>query len=261
MIHAFFRISKEEGIRALYNGVAPALLRQATYGALKLGIYHAVKRKLVKEPKDEKLYLNVTAGVIAGAFSSAICNPTDVLKVRMQAEYKTGAAQLSMMKSFGKMFSEEGLRGLYRGVGPTSQRATVIAGVELPVYDASKKFILDKNLMEDHPGTHFVASAVAALAGAIASNPIDVAKTRMMNQRNLKVQSDSTQVLYRSAMHCITMTVRTEGFFALYRGFIPNFARLCPWNIIVSLIYYMFVMTMFFMTYEQYKNIGNQTLP
>jgi hypothetical protein len=31
----------------------------------------------------------------------------------MQAEYKTGV-QLSMTKSFGKMFSEEGLRGLYR---------------------------------------------------------------------------------------------------------------------------------------------------
>ncbi len=30
---------------------------------------------------DETLYYNVLAGVIAGAVSSAICNPTDVLKV------------------------------------------------------------------------------------------------------------------------------------------------------------------------------------
>ena len=30
---------------------------------------------------DETLYYNVIAGVIAGAVSSAICNPTDVLKV------------------------------------------------------------------------------------------------------------------------------------------------------------------------------------
>ena len=33
--------------------VAPALLRQATYGSLKLGFYHAVKRRLVKNPKGE----------------------------------------------------------------------------------------------------------------------------------------------------------------------------------------------------------------
>ncbi|XP_031549444.1 kidney mitochondrial carrier protein 1-like [Actinia tenebrosa] len=248
MLHAFLRITKDEGFRALFNGVAPALLRQATYGSLKLGIYHSVKRKLVKDSKDETLYYNIAAGIIAGAISSAICNPTDVLKIRMQAEYKSGV-QLNMTKSFRKMFSDEGLRGLYRGVGPTSQRAAVIAGVELPVYDSAKRFILDKKLMGDHPGTHFVASAIAGLAGAIASNPIDVAKTRMMNQRNLKVKSNDSQILYRSAAHCITMTMRTEGFFALYRGFIPNFARLCPWNIF------------FFMAYEQYKNIGRAILP
>ena len=31
--------------------MAPALLRQATYGSLKLGFYHALKRRLVKNPK------------------------------------------------------------------------------------------------------------------------------------------------------------------------------------------------------------------
>lgn len=30
---------------------------------------------------DETLYYNVIAGVVAGAVSSAICNPTDLLKV------------------------------------------------------------------------------------------------------------------------------------------------------------------------------------
>lgn len=36
-------------------------------------------------------------------------------KIRMQAEYKTsGGPKLGMMQSFKKMFSEEGVRGLYR---------------------------------------------------------------------------------------------------------------------------------------------------
>ncbi|XP_032236924.1 kidney mitochondrial carrier protein 1 isoform X2 [Nematostella vectensis] len=251
MFHAFFRITKEEGIRALFNGVSPALLRQATYGSLKLGIYHSLKRILVKDPKDETLFVNGFCGVVAGALGSAVCNPTDVLKIRMQAEYRAGAgsSKTSMLVAFGDMYRQEGIRGLYRGVGPTSQRAAVIAGVELPVYDSAKRFILDKKLMGDHPGTHFVASAIAGLAGAIASNPIDVAKTRMMNQRNLKVKTEGGPVLYRSASHCLVVTFRTEGFFALYRGFIPNFARLCPWNIV------------FFMAYEQYKIFGSSVLP
>ena len=35
--------------------VAPALLRQATYGSLKLGFYHALKRRLVKDPKGKSV--------------------------------------------------------------------------------------------------------------------------------------------------------------------------------------------------------------
>ena len=37
----------------LFFRVAPALLRQATYGSLKLGFYHALKRRLVKDPKGK----------------------------------------------------------------------------------------------------------------------------------------------------------------------------------------------------------------
>ena len=44
---------------------------------------------------------------------------------------------------------------VHQGVGPTAQRAAVIAGVELPVYDWCKKMILDYKIMGDNPYTHF----------------------------------------------------------------------------------------------------------
>ncbi|XP_029184580.2 kidney mitochondrial carrier protein 1-like isoform X3 [Acropora millepora] len=159
MLHAFAKIAKDDGLKALFNGVAPALLRQASYGSLKLGFYHALKRKLVNNPKDETLFFNIFAGMVAGGVSSAMCNPTDVLKIRMQAQYQSGSneARKGMMGSFASMFKEEGIRGLYRGVGPTAYRATVIAGVELPVYDWVKKKILDFRILDDNPYTHFWA--------------------------------------------------------------------------------------------------------
>ena len=36
------------------------------------------------------------------------------------------------------------------------------------------------------------------------------------------------------SFHFFFQTAKTEGFFALYKGFIPTFVRLGPWNIIVS---------------------------
>jgi len=245
MIHAIYRISLEENIRALYNGVKPALLRQATYGTLKIGLYQSIKRKLSPTIDQETLGKNLLSGIIAGAISSSICNPTDVLKVRLQAQTVTSAQQpQSMFAAFREIYKLEGLRGLYRGVGPTAQRASVIAGVELPVYDFSKRQLISRGIMGDTVATHFAASVFAGLAGAIASNPIDVVKTRMMNQRNVK--SSSTDQIYKSSMDCVTRTVKTEGFMALYKGFVPTFVRLTPWNIL------------FFLSYEQFKRLGEK---
>jgi len=245
MIHAIYRISREEGIRALYNGVKPAVLRQATYGTLKIGLYQGIKRTINTDPQKETLASNVFSGVVAGAISSAICNPTDVLKVRLQAQTAgTVNGSQGMLIAFSDMYRLEGMRGLYRGVGPTAQRASVIAGVELPVYDFSKKHLL--KFIGDNPANHFIASIIAGLAGAIGSNPIDVIKTRMMNQRNILGKQSGS--LYTSSWNCFTRTCQTEGFMALYKGFIPTFVRLCPWNIL------------FFMSYEQFKRLGDKYL-
>ncbi|GFR57836.1 kidney mitochondrial carrier protein 1 [Elysia marginata] len=252
MVHAFVRIFREEGAHALYSGLAPALLRQATYGTIKIGAYHTLKRALVSDPANETLAINVFCGVVAGITSSSIANPTDVLKVRMQAKSSKPGCD-NMLCSFVKIYQQEGIGGLWRGVGPTAQRAAIVAGVELPAYDIAKKHIILSGYLGDTKETHFLASFFAGFIGALTSNPIDVCKTRMMNQKKTvvlqavpaspagAVSSAAAPAVYTSTIDCLVRTTKTEGFMALYKGFIPNWLRLGPWNII------------FFMTYEQLK--------
>ncbi|KAK7925728.1 hypothetical protein WMY93_008038 [Mugilogobius chulae] len=227
MFHALFRIGKEEGIRALYSGISPALLRQASYGTIKIGTYNTLKRFFVTRPEDETMVINVFCGVVSGVLSSSLANPTDVLKIRMQAQ--GSLLQGSMMSNFMNIYQTEGTRGLWRGVIPTAQRAAIVVGVELPVYDITKKHLLRSGLMGDTIGAHFISSFTCGLAGALASNPVDVVRTRMMNQRVL-----SGAPLYKGTMDGVMQTWKNEGFFALYKGFWPNWLRLGPWNIIVS---------------------------
>lgn len=244
MTHALFRISQEEGVRALYRGIAPALLRQASYGTVKIGLYHYIKRTLRSNPREETIATNVVAGVLSGAISSAVANPTDVLKVRMQSgTIVSYSSRKSCLRHFHQIYQEEGLRGLYRGVGPTTQRATVLAGVLLPAYDFFKKGILDHHLLGDNATTHFISSFMASLLGTAATNPIDVVKSRMMNQSVLKQQDGGPRQIYKSTFDCFVTTLRTEGIGALYRGFVPSYLRVGPWNII------------FFITYEKLKVI------
>ncbi|XP_040035953.1 brain mitochondrial carrier protein 1 isoform X2 [Gasterosteus aculeatus] len=271
MFHALFKIGKEEGIRALYSGISPALLRQASYGTIKIGTYNSLKRLFVTNPEDETMVINVFCGVVSGVLSSSLANPTDVLKIRMQAQ--GSLLQGSMMSNFMNIYQTEGTRGLWRvspallhlvslcstegsfrsrhlvcrthfpprpaqGVIPTAQRAAIVVGVELPVYDITKKHLLQSGQMGDTIMTHFISSFTCGLAGALASNPVDVVRTRMMNQR-----VSSGAPMYKGTLDGLMQTWKNEGFFALYKGFWPNWLRLGPWNII------------FFITFEQLKKL------
>lgn len=238
MIHALVRICREEGLKALYSGIAPAMLRQASYGTIKIGTYQSLKRLFVERPEDETLVINVLCGILSGVISSSIANPTDVLKIRMQAQGRV--LQGGMIYNFIDIYQQEGTRGLWKGVSLTAQRAAIVVGVELPVYDITKKHIIMSGLLGDNVYTHFISSFTCGLAGALASNPIDVVRTRMMNQRALQ---DGKTCVYGGTIECFLQTWKNEGFFALYKGFWPNWLRLGPWNII------------FFLTYEQLKRL------
>ncbi|XP_026480987.1 mitochondrial uncoupling protein Bmcp [Ctenocephalides felis] len=239
MTDAFIKISQQEGVRALYSGIWPAVLRQATYGTIKFGTYYTLKQLLL--PNDpggsQNVGINICCAVLAGSISSAIANPTDVLKVRMQVHGQ--GLKKGLLKCFYDIYKEEGVAGLWRGVGPTAQRAAVIAAVELPVYDFCKQNLM--NVFGDQVSNHFVSSFIASLGSAIASTPIDVIRTRLMNQKRVTSGSMTTAVVYNGSFDCALQTVRNEGFRALYKGFVPTWVRMGPWNII------------FFITYEQLK--------
>lgn len=92
--------------------------------------------------------------MVSGAIANGLANPTDVLKVRLQA--KSDGNKPSMLKAFIEIFNTEGFKGLYRGVLPNMQRAAVITGVELPVYDSAKSFFVERfNMDAKKRTTHF----------------------------------------------------------------------------------------------------------
>ncbi|TKC37656.1 hypothetical protein EI555_013007 [Monodon monoceros] len=178
--------------------IAPAMLRQASYGTIKIGAYQSLKRLFVERPEDETLLINVVCGILSGVISSTIANPTDVLKIRMQAQ--NSSLQGGMIGNFIHIYQQEGTRGLWKGVSLTAQRAAIVVGVELPVYDLTKKHLILSGLMGDTVYTHFLSSFTCGLAGALASNPVDVVRTRMMNQR---VLPDGRCPGYTGSLDCL----------------------------------------------------------
>merc|ERR550537_1902684 len=143
------KLVKAEGPPALFKGLPPALLRQSTYGSLRYGLYTPLRDMLgvdPRRPKEIALWKKLVAGAGAGAIASGIANPTDLIKVRLQTDGMCkgpdGAVLAPKYKGLGDCailtVREEGVIGLWTGVGPTVGRATALAAAELATYDEVK---------------------------------------------------------------------------------------------------------------------------
>ena len=231
MFQTVAHIARHEGVTSLWKGAKPALLRQLTYGGMRYGLYEPIKQLLVGDAHDPDgpgpagdfpIYIKLLAGCLSGALASGICNPTDVLKIRMQAD-TSGTLYRGLTHGFTTIVREEGLRGLYKGVNPTTQRAAIVAAVEIASYDEIKMRLIP--LIGNGLGTHFSAAILAGFLATLASNPTDVVKARLMSQ---PVDEHGHGITYRGSIDCLRKTVRAEGVASLMKGFWPSFGRIGP---------------------------------
>ena len=88
MVQTFVKIVKTEGFLSMYNGLPAAALRQAVYGGINFGMYAPVRALIIGDvdPKDAALWQKFLAGAITSGTGQAIATPTDVVKVRLQAD-------------------------------------------------------------------------------------------------------------------------------------------------------------------------------
>merc|ERR1719331_83729 len=111
-----------EGPTALFAGLPPALVRQSTYGSLRYGLYGPIKGSLgIKPGEPVPLYKKIIAGGLAGGLASAVANPTDLMKVRLQTDGMMKDAEgnflpkkyTGMTNAFMSIIREEGVLGLW----------------------------------------------------------------------------------------------------------------------------------------------------
>eukprot|EP00798_Chlamydomonas_sp_ICE-L_P012224 gene12224-15357_t len=193
----------------------------------------------------------LASGLTAGAVGQLVAVPADLIKVRIQADYKQIAAgKISEPRYKGlvdaavKIVCQEGgLLALWRGSGPAVQRAALVNLGEL-----AKQLVRHSGLAgsednlgshlaasvasgsEDNLGTHVAASVASGLVASLVSTPADVVKTRIMNQ-------DPMKPMYKSSLDCLKKSIQAEGVAALYKGFFPTWARLGPWQLVFWVSY------------------------
>ncbi|KAF9968199.1 hypothetical protein BGZ73_000209 [Actinomortierella ambigua] len=240
-------IVRNEGPQVLLAGLAPAVLRESIYSTIRFGSYDLFKGLYsgmgagLRGGEETSTLVKLGAGLTSGMVGSVIANPTDLIKVRLQAHSPSGKPRYhSIADACRSIYVEEGLPGMYRGVIPTAIRAMVVTASQLASYDTTKHWLLGlknsagQRYFSEGYGVHFMASTVAGLVCSISTSPIDTVKVRYMNQQfNARGKGN----LYSSAFDCVVKTVRNEGPFALYKGFLACWMRLGPHTLLSLMIF------------------------
>jgi solute carrier family 25 uncoupling protein 8/9 len=241
LANVFTTVIAEEGPQALWKGLVPGLLRQSIFATLRIGLYEHVRNFYHSGPGEAPLFKKIAAGLTSGMIGISIANPTDLVKIRLQAEGRLapGVARryTGTANAFATILKTEGVLGFWKGVGPNIVRNSIINAAELATYDQIKQMLLASKVMEDNLKLHFACGITAGFVATCCGSPADVIKTRVMSQ---KVNADGTKQ-YKNAFDAFAKIVRHEGVGGLYKGFWPNFYRIGSWNIVM------------FMTFEQLK--------
>ncbi|KAL3481581.1 mitochondrial carrier domain-containing protein [Aspergillus californicus] len=176
-------------------------------------------------------YIAPFCGASAGVASGIVTCPLDVIKTKLQAQggfarrggrvVQTTAYQ-GMRGTARAIWREDGLRGLYQGLGPMLLGYLPTWAVYLAVYDRTREYFYETT--DSWWLSRGYASVTAGACSTIVTNPIWVIKTRLMSQ-SLRTRSDTEGYRapwqYRNTWDAARKMYAQEGILSFYSGLTP----------------------------------------
>ncbi|EZF28893.1 mitochondrial nicotinamide adenine dinucleotide transporter [Trichophyton mentagrophytes] len=175
-------------------------------------------------------YVTPFCGAGAGVASGIITCPLDVIKTKLQAQggflrrngklVQTEALYKGMIGTGRTIWRDEGLRGLYKGLGPMLLGYLPTWAVYLTIYDRARDYFYSRT--ENWWLARTYASLTAGACSTIATNPIWVIKTRLMSQ-SIRPSNDGFHApwYYKNTLDAARKMYASEGIRAFYSGLTP----------------------------------------
>jgi solute carrier family 25 phosphate transporter 23/24/25/41 len=148
LVDAFVKIIKEEGPAELYRGLTPSLIGVIPYSATNYFAYDTLRKAYRKFFKQEKIgnIETLLIGSAAGAISSTATFPLEVARKHMQVGALSGRqVYKNVVHALVSILEQEGILGLYRGLGPSCMKLVPAAGISFMCYEACKKILIDND--------------------------------------------------------------------------------------------------------------------
>ena len=197
---------------------------------------------------------HLAAAAEAGAAVAVLTNPIWVAKTRLQLQRRPGAAgapadaarYTGLTHALRSIVADEGVRGLYRGLGPSL--ALVSHGaLQFTAYEALKKRALAAQrgaaAGEDCAPrlSAAAASAIGVASKLLASGvtyPSQVLRARLQQRREAHAEAAAAAAAEEGgAWRTLRGLLQREGLRGLYKGWVPNVLRVLPSSALTFLVY------------------------
>ncbi|CEG64966.1 hypothetical protein RMATCC62417_01853 [Rhizopus microsporus] len=229
-----------EGIGSMFKGVLSPVVGLAGLNAILFVSYGSIIRYFEQQYPNDKvpsLMQVYIAGTGAGFACFLLSTPTDLVKIKAQIS-KLPKTSWQITK---EVYYTSGIRGFYQGGLVTAIRDSPSYGIYFWVYEGLKR-VLQVNPIESEAWKLLLAGGMAGTVSWASIYPIDVVKSRLQMQKQVKGDNEARRLLmtdqpYASIRDCVMRSYRTEGLGVFFRGLWPTLLRAFPVNAVTFYTY------------------------
>ncbi|KAK8566705.1 hypothetical protein V6N13_002398 [Hibiscus sabdariffa] len=236
------KVLNHEGVLGFYKGNGASVIRIIPYAALHFMTYEQYRGWILHNYSSmgSGPFVDLLAGSASGGTAVLCTYPLDLARTKLAYQVtdtgtniRSGIRSLYPQPAYSgirdvvtRVYKEAGIRGLYRGVGPTLVGILPYAGLKFYVYEVLKTHVPEEQ--RKSIVMHLSCGAVAGLLGQTFTYPLDVVR-RQMQVENLQcstIQGGVTR--YRNTLDGLTTIVRYQGWRQLFAGLSINYMKMVP---------------------------------
>lgn len=235
---------REEGWRGFMRGNGTNCVRIVPYSAVQFSSYSVMKSYILEsrpkntaDPAANTLTMGerLSAGSLAGVACVTVTYPLDIVRTRLSIQTasipnlrehfaKAGVKPPGLWSVMKQIYrTEGGMRGLYRGLIPTTMGVAPYVGINFAVYEWARELLIPEGRDEPTPLGKLGSGALAGAVAQTLTYPFDVLRRRFQ-----VVSVDGLGFKYHGTWHALSTIVKTEGVKGLYKGLSANLLKVVP---------------------------------
>jgi solute carrier family 25 phosphate transporter 23/24/25/41 len=148
IMHCLNRTVRREGLRSLYRGLGASLLGIAPYAGIDLALFMTMRDKWIQNHpaavNGPGPLVLLAMGAISSTCGATFAYPLQLIRTRLQAQGMNAHMPVQyegVLDCARKTVQRDGLRGLYRGLGPNLLKTLPAISISYVVYERTRRLL------------------------------------------------------------------------------------------------------------------------